>query len=202
MDCDYKILGPIDQSLIDSVKDKCLSVNWADNKFDRFETTLLEGRLCCMPYVIINEKQKRHSEEQLELIKTLEPIVDRVMEHFPGYMKMRGEVATLYSGARLVLHRDTSWFHTVCRRIHVPIYTNDKCEQIFENRSFHLDEGFIYEINNRIPHSAYNGGNEFRIHLIIDIMEEEKFNALNKAERSWNQLTRPIPAPVDGKEVI
>jgi hypothetical protein len=201
MDCDYKILGTIDKNLIDSVKDKCLSINWKDSKFDRFEETLLEGRLCCLPYIIVRDDQKQYSDEQLQLIELLNPIINKVMESFPGYTKIRGEVATLYTGARLTLHRDISWFHTACRRIHVPIYTNSQCEQIFEDRSYHLDVGTVYEINNRIHHSAFNGGNDIRIHLILDLIETEKFDALSPFDKTWDRLIRNMPHPKNGKEV-
>lgn len=201
MNCDYKPIGPIDINLINEVKDLCLAIDWKDQRFDRFEKTLLEGRLCCLPYVIVNNRQKKYTvEDQLKLDGYLEKIINQVMLYFPNYTKMRGEVATLYSGAKLVPHFDTSWFHAFCRRIHIPIYTNDKCEQIFEDRMYHLDEGMVYEINNRILHSAHNGGDEYRIHLILDLIPDQIFNSLSPEDQTFDRLIRYIPDPMGKKE--
>jgi hypothetical protein len=38
-----------------------------------------------------------------------------------------------------------------------------------------MNLGLLYELNNRVLHSATNGGTEARTHLILDIMPEAEW---------------------------
>jgi hypothetical protein len=173
LDQDTKTISDIDLALIDRVREKCSQVDWMHSKFHRFEETLTEGRLCTLPYVIRTKDQKIYTPEQEDLINLAMPIVDEVKKHFPDLTPIRGEIVNLLPGKQLGLHVDIYWFHKHSKRIHVPIQTNDDCFQIFEDREEHLSVGKIYEINNRIMHSARNSGTEPRIHIIIDLMDQE-----------------------------
>lgn len=170
IDSDVVLIGHVDPDKIEHGLKLCNQANWAHEKYDRFEPPLKDGRLCMMPYVMIRDYQKNHTQDQLDLIDSMYPIVDTVMTYFPGYKPVRGEVVNLLPGKQLELHVDIFWFHKFSKRIHVPIYTNDSCVQIFEDREVHLETGNIYEINNRIMHSARNSGTEPRFHLILDLM--------------------------------
>jgi hypothetical protein len=55
-----------------------------------------------------------------------------------------------------------------CHRIHLPIISNDKNIFSVGVSKLHLKPGELWEINNRHEHGVVNGGNEDRIHLIID----------------------------------
>jgi hypothetical protein len=57
-------------------------------------------------------------------------------------------------------------------RYHIPIVTNDQCFIIYKNHTpIQMSEtGFLYKMNVREPHSAMNGGNESRIHLLFDYL--------------------------------
>ena len=174
IDGDTRYIGRVDNTLIDKLAEISLKVNWLHHKFDRPETQLIEGRLCTLPYPIRNETHKIYTEEQLQLIDAALPVVDVIMTYFPGFKKMRGEVVNLLPGKQLTLHTDPQWFHKYSHRVHVPIITNLNCYQIFEDREVHLEKGCMYEINNRIMHSARNSSNEPRVHLIVDIISPEK----------------------------
>ena len=171
---DVKLIGHIDLVLIQNTLELIDTIDWFDSKFNRYEESLLEGRLCTLPYPIRNEEQQTYSEDQVKLINAVYPIVNQVSNYFPGLVKARGEIVNLFPGKKLELHKDVYWFHKHSRRIHIPLCTNANCYQIFEDRERHLEVGAVYEINNRIPHSAYNHGNTDRIHLILDLMTKEK----------------------------
>lgn len=173
---DVKFIAFIEQRLIDQAIDVCLMADWNNQKYNRYEETLSEGRLCTLPYAIRREEHKTYTEDQLQIITAVQPIIGKITELFPELIKVRGEVVNLLPNRQLGLHIDNYWFHEHSRRIHVPIITNENCYQIFEDREIHLDVGSIYEINNRILHSAYNKGNTARIHLIVDLMSSEKAN--------------------------
>lgn len=174
IDSDLKIIGDIELSLIQDALKIAKSVNWGDSKFDRRESSLVQGRLCILPYPTRNKEQV-YSDEQEQLIQSVNPIIEEVSKYFSNLVKVRGEIVNLCPGKQLTLHQDVYWFHKHSRRIHIPLCTNDNCRQIFEDREYHLEVGKVYEINNRILHSAYNRGSEDRIHIILDLMTNEKF---------------------------
>ena len=180
MNCDYKELGHIDQTLLDPVKKILENYNWDGREYARYEEPLLRGKLVVLPYLIYRPHQLNYTDTQLKLVNGVKPIVDRIMDYFPGYIKVRGEVATLPPGVKLKLHYDNMWFHANCKRVHVPIITNTQCHQIFEDRTHHLESSKIYEINNRIMHSAANNSSIYRVHLIIDLLEEHRYNSINR----------------------
>jgi len=60
-------------------------------------------------------------------------------------------------------------------RIHIPITTNDDVRFKSKGKSFALNVGSMYEIDNITKHSVVNGGDTDRIHIIIDFMGFNKF---------------------------
>lgn len=174
LDQDFKIVGPISLEKINKLRDLSLETDWTDYKFDRFERALTEGRLCTLPYPIRSEDQKVYTEAQQKLIDLAMPIATEVCSYHPALVPLRGEIVNLFPGKELVPHIDIHWFHKYSKRIHVPIYTNDQCAQIFESREYHLPVGYAYEINNRIKHSARNSGTTHRIHIIIDLITVDR----------------------------
>ena len=55
-------------------------------------------------------------------------------------------------------------------RIIVPLITNPNAQIIFEDRTYHLEEGVMYDTNSFIPHSTTNEGTEPRYHLVLDVI--------------------------------
>lgn len=188
---DYQELGFIDETLMEPVKTALEETDWTRQEFERHEVTLLGGKLLVLPFLIFKPEQIKYTEEQQRVYDTIKPIVEEVMKQFPGYVKVRGELATLLPNVKIKLHYDDRWFHEHCRRIHVPIITNDKCQQIFEDRIYHLDYSKIYEINNRGLHSAANYGDAPRVHLIIDILEETTYNSIGRSLDKLNEIRTP-----------
>ena len=76
-------------------------------------------------------------------------------------------------GVTLGWHRDPMWFHENCKRIHVPIISNPDCFQLWKGERHHLEIGKMYEINNRRRHSAINGGSTSRVHIILDLCDDD-----------------------------
>lgn len=178
IDTDIKLIGMISLTKIAPFKDLALETDWSHFKFNRFEQSLVEGRLCTLPYPIRADSQKEYTESQKQLVEHAMPIVSEILLNFEKFTPVRGEIVNLLPGKELKSHIDIYWFHKYSKRIHVPIYTNDQCVQIFEDREHHLEEGKIYEINNRIMHSARNSGSTPRIHLILDLMDFENLEKL------------------------
>jgi hypothetical protein len=172
----YRILEIIPQELIDPVTRACEQAQWTNGSYDRHERVLADGKLVEYPFPI-SKPQKNYTDEQLEILKASKPLLDWIISRprFAGYKWIRGEVATLLPGVTLGWHKDPQWFHDNCVRLHVPIITNEQCVQLWEGEEHHMDLGLLYELNNRVMHSATNAGSEPRTHLILDIMPETQW---------------------------
>jgi hypothetical protein len=108
MSCDYKELGYIDSALIDPVKKLLEKYDWTGKEYNRYEVPLVEGKLVVLPYLIYHPNQIVYTEDQLKIVDAVEPIVKTIMDQFPGYTKVRGEVATLPPGVKIKLHYDNA----------------------------------------------------------------------------------------------
>jgi hypothetical protein len=166
-----KEIAIIDSTIISAIAEKCKQISWMQTDYSRGEPPLKEGRLVVFPYVI---KPRDYSPgvDQRALLELCLPVCTRIREIFSQCIFIRGEIATLPPGVELGWHVDPMWFHEHCHRIHVPIITDSRCVQLWEGSSQHLCAGKIYEINNRRRHSARNGSEDFRVHLIFDLCHE------------------------------
>ena len=68
-------------------------------------------------------------------------------------------------------------------RLHVPIRTNDKVQVTswgFDNAPtvVNMAQGDLWYLNIRLPHKVINGGDEERIHLVIDVVANERLRSL------------------------
>lgn len=87
---------------------------------------------------------------------------------------MRAILVKLTAGKSIRPHVDMVGFSlVVCRRIHIPIQTNDECYFTVGDDKRNLKLGELWEINNdKKMHSVENFGDTDRIHLIVDWVEE------------------------------
>lgn len=95
---------------------------------------------------------------------------------------MRALLVKLVSGGSIPPHVDTVGFSlVVCRRIHIPIQTNDDCYFTVGGDKRNLKLGEVWEINNdKQLHSVDNLGKTDRIHLIVDWVEESLFQKYDR----------------------
>jgi len=80
-------------------------------------------------------------------------------------------LAKLPAGEAIKPHIDRSPAAEFPHKIHIPIITNEKAVFMVKNESVNMCEGCIYEVNNRVIHSASNNGDKERIHLIFELSE-------------------------------
>jgi hypothetical protein len=103
----------------------------------------------------------------------IEPIIRHVVPYY-GYVNgqtNRIMLAKLTAGAEIALHIDGDVSSVRPHKIHVPIVTNREVEYWGGDEIFHLEKGWSYEVNNRIPHGGKNGGRTDRVHLIFDYFD-------------------------------
>jgi len=95
---------------------------------------------------------------------------------------MRALLVKLTAGKSIRPHVDIVGLSLVlCRRIHIPIQTNENCFFTVGRDKRNLKLGEIWEINNdKKEHSVENLGETDRIHLIVDWVEESLFQKYDR----------------------
>ena len=83
---------------------------------------------------------------------------------------IRSEIINLSPNSSIRTHKDRGDLLYLSRRFHIPIITNEMCTFTVDGEVFHLEEGNVYELNNRRYHSVQNSSNKNRIHLIVDVL--------------------------------
>ncbi len=91
-------------------------------------------------------------------------------KHGPGYF-IRALLTRLPPGTEIKPHIDDGYSLKRCHRIHMPILTSAQTFFRVGDTRFHMAEGEMWEINNRRLHAVTNGGDEARIHLIMDFVQ-------------------------------
>ena len=82
---------------------------------------------------------------------------------------MRAILVNLPTKKSIPSHVDTGLTLVDCRRIHIPIQTNENCFFTVGDEKKNLKLGELWEINNdKKKHSVDNFGDNDRIHLIVD----------------------------------
>ena len=85
------------------------------------------------------------------------PYTNDVLDELKMY---RTRIIKLQPNNCYTIHRDPT------KRIHIPIVTNDKCLMIVNNEVMYLPAGSHYVINTTHSHTAINGSNFDRIHIV------------------------------------
>lgn len=196
MDGNERVLAPLERTLLDPVIAAFHAVDWSGPEFSRPEGVLKDGRLVEYPMPIAQRSRVR-TPAQDALVAATQPILDHIiaMPRFVHHMWVRGEIAGIPPGATLGWHIDTLWFHANCIRLHVPLLTNDGAYLLWEGVRSHLTVGRLYEINNRVLHSATNEGSALRVHLILDIMPIAQWDAAVAAGTKMTDRLLPPGAP-------
>lgn len=90
-----------------------------------------------------------------------------MQENGQGYF-IRASLVRLKAGSDIAEHRDMNFSLTHSHRVHLPIVSNEKVLFTVGAETIHMREGQLFEINNRRLHTVSNGGDDDRIHLILD----------------------------------
>ena len=89
-----------------------------------------------------------------------------------GYI-IRALLVNLEAQKNIPNHIDNSFSLDICKRIHIPIITNNKVIFNVGEEKINLKKGEMWEINNsKKIHSVKNNSKSDRVHLIIDWVTE------------------------------
>jgi len=83
-------------------------------------------------------------------------------------------IVRLESKSQVGLHTDPCDYFEMYSRFHIPFKTNNMVLFSGEDSSIteHMPFKMLSQLNNRLPHQLINNGDDFRIHLIVDIAVE------------------------------
>lgn len=103
------------------------------------------------------------------LINLVWPIVEDLMNLYDG---KPGQVilVRLKPFSMIDSHKDYGNYLLNARRFHIPIKTNENNKFIVGNETIRMKQGECWEINNSKEHSVINNSDDYRIHLIVDII--------------------------------
>jgi len=124
---------------------------------------LVYGKKTKYFYTLEFDKLKENIEREINLNLGLNGVVFRAI------------LAKLDSNHHIPEHIDGPKQNNYCKKIHIPIVTNDKVFFNIEGEEKNLKEGEIWEVDVSKLHSAYNNGTEDRVHLIVMYNERKDF---------------------------
>ena len=114
-------------------------------------------------------KQYNNYKEEIEKIKKV-----FTKKFGQGYI-IRAILVNLPAQKIIPEHIDGGDSLNSCKRIHVPLITNDEILFTVGDETRNLKVGEMWEINNsKKPHSVENNSKEDRVHLIIDWVINDK----------------------------
>lgn len=98
-----------------------------------------------------------------------------------------------------LMHTDTRYNQRYSRRYNIAISTNTDCwlyhfSYDLNNGGMrdHIDEGEMWELNNKITHTAVNYGNTWRTHLIIDVMPRNYYDRMLELYNPYAKVPNPL----------
>lgn len=118
---------------------------------------------------------------------------ENILKMFP-FPVCRVRFVRLSSKACYRFHRDMTY------KFHIPLVTNPSNVMIWPEQSHRIiihmpADGHIYFTETAISHTALNGGQDFRYHIVVSSMveREEIFN--NLKEKQFNETNYPSLSP-------
>ena len=169
----YKI-GKVDTSKIEECVNALTSEQWMewDLRQNRYK---VHAATESYPFMFseYGEETKTYNLDT-EIWNIVKPVVTRV-EEFYNRKAIIVALVKLKPKTNIVPHTDGGWFvHT--HRIHIPIITDPRIIFILDTKKFHMESGYVYEMNNLVQHSVINPTDIGRVHLMIDLMPDQVLN--------------------------
>jgi len=98
-----------------------------------------------------------------------------------------------------MMHNDTRYNQRYSRRYNVAISTNPDCwlyhysyDLETDGKRDHIEPGEMWELNNKITHTAVNYGTTWRTHLIIDVMPQNYYARMCELYNPYAKVPNPL----------
>lgn len=169
-------LGPVDVAPLEAILKRLTESVWRGedagkpNNFDCFHHTRhVIFRFCDFEDIRIFRSHPAWKIWSPSLL----PVMDRASAAYgftePVYPKAM--FASLAAGHRIDIHTDGGRATRSAHKIHVPVRTEPAAKLTVNGVERHLRQGRAYEVNNLLPHGAFNGGGRDRVHFIFEVFD-------------------------------
>jgi hypothetical protein len=131
-------------------------------------------------------------------------ILKRPLEHIAGKLGIddpiivQADIAMMLPGGDTLFHTDTRYQQRYSRRYNIAISTNDECWLYYHSYDLnnggsrnHINEGEVWELNNKIIHTAVNYGTTRRTHIIIDVMPRKYYDRMCEVCDPFGKVPNP-----------
>jgi hypothetical protein len=106
------------------------------------------------------------------------PTMEAILDSFPCDVR-RARLLKLESGQKIFWHSDLSHgVDSTVLRLHVPIFTNEKVGFQISHQDCAWQAGELWYGDFTFPHRLQNGGEEGRVHLVMDLVKNDELLAL------------------------
>lgn len=107
---------------------------------------------------------------------TLLPVMARASApyRFASPVYPKAMLARLSAGHCIDRHIDGPGSNLHTHKIHVPLATGPAAVLNVDGVDYHLRQAHAYEVNNLLPHGAFNGDSRDRIHFIFEVFDDLK----------------------------
>lgn len=188
-----------DHNIIDKLVDELIKMNLKYtnhnsnyNKGKSWQALSLLGHEADSTYVD-KHLDGYHPIIQTDLYKKLEKQVKHFLGQLPGRFDRVRFMTLKPGGGELARHTDQTdptWGTTDEKmvRFHMPLKTNDKViftswDNNGKKHIHNMKKGECWFLDTRRPHTAINGGDDIRIHLVADVWANEDIRRLLKQEK-------------------
>ena len=108
----------------------------------------------------------------------LEPMLDRLLGEDKQNI-IRLQFARMPAHSHILRHVDSGGYSSQGHRLHIVVASSPSVEfQVCETKGsclpLHVEEGIVFELNNRLKHYVNNDGDSDRIHIVIDVAENPR----------------------------
>jgi len=116
--------------------------------------------------------------------------IKRVMDQLKdlGLQPRRARVTCLQAGCKSLVHKDSDTTEYMAR-IHIPLWTNERCVHICDGVNLHMPaDGSVYILWVNQWHQIRNDSDEDRFHIIMDAYDTKHVTQKFKYEGDFGQL--------------
>lgn len=112
-----------------------------------------------------------YSADTIELREKSNSLCNLIGSLFPKFYLLKAHIVTLKPHGIQAAHIDEHFYHAYCNRLVLPILNNGDLSKFYINSvPYSLDNGFIYEFNNKMLHYSSNTSNVYRTSMFFDIV--------------------------------
>jgi hypothetical protein len=183
----FKSLGHVDIAELKNIINNITEEQW-NEKNARQHFYKVHNFTQTIPLLFDADYRHRHPTpySTLELFQTsLVPVIKNITEYYEKQVvvtkiNQKNPVSKAYfirvilvrmsANSEISEHSDNGYSLSRVHRIHLPIVTNKNVEFTVGGCTKSLNEGDLWEINNRKKHSVINRSDENRIHFIFDFV--------------------------------